>query len=338
MTSDRVAQAMLGISTAILVLGALYLVRPVLAPVIFAIFIIAIVWPIQRAMQRVMPAIPAMVLTLALTVVVVAGLASMAAWGVSQVGGSLLANAGRFQQIYQAKADWLKQHGIYIASILADHVSTGWLVGIVREISLRVQGLLSFTLVTLVFFILGLLEVDAASHKLEGRPLLGSFRTIAAKFQRFMLVRSLMSISTGIAIWAFTSLVGLELATAWGVIGFVLNYIPVIGPFVATVLPTLFAIMQFDSWQTPATIFLCLNIIQFLSGSYFEPRIAGAALSLSPFMVLFAVFFWSFLWGIPGAFIGVPIVIALHSLCAAHAETRWLAMALAGEQASPQER
>ena len=69
-----------------------------------------------------------------------------------------------------------------------------------------------------------------------------------SKFQRFMLVRTLMSVSTGIAIWGFASIVGLELATAWGVIAFVLNYIPVIGPFVATLLPTMFAVMQFDSW------------------------------------------------------------------------------------------
>ncbi|HMR33175.1 MAG TPA: AI-2E family transporter [Geminicoccaceae bacterium] len=333
MTKDRVVHAMLGISTAILALAALHLARPVLAPVVFAIFVIAIVWPVQRVLQRMLPTIVAMVVTLALTVVIVAGLASIAVWGVSQVARSLLANAGRFQEIYQAKADWLEQHGIYVASILAEHVSAGWLVGIAREISVRVQGLLSFTLVTLVFIILGLLEVDTASRKLEGRQLLASFRAIAAKFQRFMLVRTLMSVSTGIAIWAFTSLVGLELATAWGVIGFVLNYIPVIGPFVATVLPSLFAVMQFDSWQAPTVIFLCLNVIQFLSGSYFEPRIAGAALSLSPFMVLFAVFFWTFLWGIPGAFIGVPIIIALHSLCASHPETRWLATTLAGEPA-----
>lgn len=323
--------AMLGISTAILVLVALFLARSVLAPVVFAIFIIAIVWPFQRLAQRLMPKIVAMVVTLAFTVVVVGGLASMAAWGFSQIGQSLIANAGRFQEIYQRKAEWLEGHGIYVAGILAENVSTGWLVGIAREISWRVQGLVSFALVTLIFIILGLLEVDVAHRKLEGRPLLDTVRTIARKFQRFMLVRTLMSVSTGIAIWAFTSMVGLEQAPAWGVIGFVLNYIPVIGPFVASVLPTLFAIMQFDTLQAPLTIFLCLNVIQFLSGSYFEPRIAGAALALSPFVVLFAVFFWTFLWGLPGAFIGVPIVIALHSLCDAHPETRWLALTLAGE-------
>ena len=145
-----------------------------------------------------------------------------------------------------------------------------------------------------------------------------------------MIVRSLMSVLTGIAIWGFAALAGLELATAWGVIAFALNYIPFIGPFVATLFPTLFALAQFQTWQMAVIVFLGLNLIQFLLGSYLEPRMAGAALSLSPFMVLFAVFFWSFLWGVPGALIGVPIMIGLHTLCAQFPSGRWLATVLSG--------
>jgi len=129
---------------------------------------------------------------------------------------------------------------------------------------------------------------------------------------------------TGILVWGFISLCGLPLAPEWGVIAFALNYIPFIGPFVATVLPTLFAIAQFDVWQNAILVFGCLNLIQFLVGSYLEPRIAGNILSMSPFIVLFAVFFWTFLWGIAGAFIGVPIVIAALTICEQHGSSRWV--------------
>ena len=110
-----------------------------------------------------------------------------------------------------------------------------------------------------------------------------------------------------------------------GVIAFALNYIPFIGPFVATVFPTLFAIAQFESWQMAVLVFGGLNLIQFLVGSYLEPRIAGNAVSLSPFLVLFAVFFWAFLWGIAGAFIGVPIVIAAITICEQNPSGGWVA-------------
>ena len=90
-----------------------------------------------------------------------------------------------------------------------------------------------------------------------------------------MLVRSMMSVLTGFVIWGFALLAGLELATAWGVIAFVLNYIPFIGPLVATVFPTLFALAQFESWQLALVVFSGLNLIQFLIGSYLEPQNRG---------------------------------------------------------------
>ena len=75
-----------------------------------------------------------------------------------------------------------------------------------------------------------------------------------------------------------------------------------------------------------------LNFIQFFIGSYLEPRIAGAALSMSPFIVLLAVFFWSFLWGITGAFIGLPIMIAILTICEQHKSTEWIALLLSGRE------
>jgi AI-2 transport protein TqsA len=78
-----------------------------------------------------------------------------------------------------------------------------------------------------------------------------------------------------------------------------------------------------DAHSCPARA-LGLSVIQFAIGSYIEPRLAGATLAISPFMVLFAVFFWSFLWGIPGAFIGVPVTIAILTICEQYAASRWV--------------
>ena len=127
----------------------------------------------------------------------------------------------------------------------------------------------------------------------------------------------------------------MQLAAEWGVIAFALNYIPFIGPFIATVLPTLFALAQFVSWQETVLVFACLNLIQFVIGSYIEPRVSGNVLSISPFVVLFSVFLWTFLWGLFGAFIGVPITIALLTFCAQHPSTQWLANLLGGPKGAP---
>ena len=70
-----------------------------------------------------------------------------------------------------------------------------------------------------------------------------------------MLIRTMASAVTGLAVFLFTLSIGLDLAVAWGIISFVLNYIPYIGPLVAVILPVIFATAQFESWQTAALIF-----------------------------------------------------------------------------------
>ena len=149
-----------------------------------------------------------------------------------------------------------------------------------------------------------------------------------------MAIRTLTSVLTGLAVFAFTLSIGLELAIAWGVISFVLNYIPYLGPLVAVVLPVLFATVQFESWKMAAIIFGGLYIIQFLIGNYLEPVIAGKALAISPFVMLFAFFFWDFLWGMPGAFIGLPVTIALVTICEQNPSSRWIAKLLSSSGAS----
>ena len=123
---------------------------------------------------------------------------------------------------------------------------------------------------------------------------------------------------------------GVELASAWGVLAFVLNFIPFIGPFVATVLPALFAIVQFQSWEAATMIFAGATLIQFLIGSYLEPRLSGSALAISPFLVVFAVFFAALLWGIPGAFMGVPLAIAVLTIMEQYPSTAWISKLLSG--------
>jgi AI-2 transport protein TqsA len=333
--TSRPALIMLGLCTTVLVLAALYFARSILAPVAFSLFVIAIVWPLQRALQARMPALLALLVAL----VVVTVLGALIAWSFGTVGRWLIVNAARFQELYMQLTDWLEGHGILLTSLLVDNFNASWLIRAVQEIGARIHGLLTFTVITFVFMILGLLEVDIARKNIESlrnqetaQTVLRSSEKIADKFQKYMLVRSIMSVLTGAVVWGFALLAGLELATAWGVIAFVLNYIPFIGPLVATVFPTLFALAQFESWQLAIIVFLCLNLIQFLIGSYLEPRIAGAALAVSPFLVLFAVFFWAFLWGIPGAFIGVPIVIAILTVCEQRESTRWVATLLSGSE------
>jgi predicted PurR-regulated permease PerM len=332
MTTERGAHAALAIIATIAVFAAVYVASAVFAPVALAFFIIALVWPLQRRLQAALPKLLALAVTLAVTIGVFLAFASIIGWGFSRIGRALVADSARFQALYLQAAEWLEGHGVAIAGGIAEHFNVGWLVRTLQGITGRVNSTASFWLVVFVYVMLGLLEVDDADRKVRAmrnqeaaRVLCDGTAATAAKFRRYMLVRTLMSVITGLLVWAFASLAGLPLAVEWGVIAFALNYIPFIGPFIATVFPTLFALAQFASWQGALFVFACLNLIQFVIGSYVEPRVAGGAVSVSPFLVLFAVFFWTFMWGLFGAFIGVPITIALLTYCAQHPSSRWLA-------------
>ena len=328
---------LLGIIAAILICAAAYLAASIVAPVAFALFFIALVWPLQQLLARRLPRLLALFLSLAISLVVLLALTSMTIWGFGRAAQWLVANAGRFQALYLSGAEWLEGHGLYAAGTFMETFNVSWLIRFFQGVAARLNGMVGFAVVTLIFVLLGLLEVDIVRRKLAageagegGRVLLAAATDIADKFRRYMLVRTAMSIATGFAVWAFAAVAGLDLAFAWGVIAFALNYIPFIGPLVATLLPTLFAVAQFESWQMAVAVFAGMNVIQFILGSYVEPRIAGKALAMSPFLVLLAVFFFAFLWGLAGAFIGVPLVIAALTLCAHTTSAGWVARLLSG--------
>jgi AI-2 transport protein TqsA len=241
----------------------------------------------------------------------------------------------RLQSLYTRAADLLEARGLYAAELVAQQFNMSWILGIVRRVGAGLQGIVTFALVTFIFVILGLLELEPLARRLKqfgdgraGVAALDVAAEIAGLLQTYMLVRFAMSVLTGLGFWLVTAAFGLDLSREWGVIAFVLNFIPFIGSFIATLLPALFAAAQYESLSLMVWVFIALNVVQFVVGSYIEPRVAGAAVSISPFMVLFAVFFWAFLWGIAGAFIGVPILIVVASLCARNPATRVIATAL----------
>jgi AI-2 transport protein TqsA len=332
-----------GIIAAVLVIAALSEASRVFAPLAAAAFIIAIVWPIQKQLQSWMPRLVALAVTIVVTVAVCLGFASLAAWGFGRVGRSLVAELPRYQALYLTMVAWLEGHGVSVAGLWAEHFNVGWLLRATQLVTGRLNTTLSFWVIALIYVMLGLLEVENVRQKIErldnrtaARVLIDGSAATSAKFRKYLLVRTKMSAVTGLLVGVFAAITGLPFAFEWGVIAFVLNYIPFIGPFVATMFPTLLAMTQFESWPAVLGLFVCLNIIQFVVGSYIEPRVAGTMLSISPVIVLFSILFWTFLWGLFGTFIGVPIALAILTFCAAHPSSRWIADLLGGpEPAKP---
>ena len=341
----RTVSVPLGIICAILLLAGLYFADAIFAPVACALFIIAIVWPLQERLQTRLPQLLALAIVVALIVLVFIVFASVVAWGFGRIGRSLIAETPRLQGLYEQVTAWLETHGIAVAGLWAEHFNMRWVVGAMQGVSARLNTMISFWIVVLIYVLLGLLEVGPLARKIPGivsseaaRVLIAGGQHTAAKLRRYLWIRTIMSVATGGMVYVFALALGLQLAAEWGVIAFTLNFIPFVGPFIATLLPTFYALAQFESLYSALFVFACLNLIQFAIGSYVEPRVAGKALAMSPFLVLFSVFLWMFLWGLFGAFIGVPIAIAILTFCAQSSSTKWLAQLLGAPEDEVKDR
>jgi AI-2 transport protein TqsA len=345
MARDSALNVSVGIIAAVMVSAAAYQASTVFAPLALALFIIAIVWPLQSWLQARMPGFLALAITMTVTVAVCLAFASLVVWGFGRVGQSMLADSGRYQALYDNAIAWLEGHGISVAGLWSEHFNFAWVLGWVAQITDRVNTTLTFWLIALVYVILGLMEVEDLHRRIEAHAsketakiLLAATAATARKTRKYMEVRTLMSLATGALVFAFAWIVGLQFALEWGVIAFALNYVPFIGSFIATLFPTLLAMAQFATWEAVVGVFIGLNIIQFVVGSYVEPRVSGVVLAMSPSAVLFAVFFWTFLWGLFGAFIGVPIALAILTFCSYYPSSRWVADLLGGPVEGKQAR
>lgn len=320
------------------VLAACQLAQAVIEPLVFAAFVITITWPLEKALQARLPKAAALLLTMIITSVTVFALFWMIAWGGHEVADWIRQNLDQAQAALLTSTTWLEEHDIFVLAFITENVNAASIIKFLHAVAVRVNTVLAFSVIVLVFVIMGLAEIEVFQRKIASgknqdvaRHLLTAGAQITRKFQKYILVRTVASILTGLAVWLFVLLMGLELSSAWGVLSFALNYLPYIGPLVVTALPALTAFIQTGSPETALFVLLGLLLIQFAIGSYLEPLISGSALAISPTVVIFSVLLWTFLWGALGAFLGVPVAIATLTICEQFPSTRWIADILSGD-------
>ena len=162
-------------------------------------------------------------------------------------------------------------------------------------------------------------------------------RNIVGKVRRYVGTKVIISFITGLLVWFVLSRFGLPLASVFGILAFLLNFIPSIGSVISTLLPLPVAVAQFQTIQPPSlpeaaaqlqaadpegkvvvawgTVLLVLAIpgaIQVVMGNVIEPKLMGEGLNLHPVAILLALSFWGLLWGIVGMFLAAPITAAIR--------------------------
>jgi AI-2 transport protein TqsA len=192
--------------------------------------------------------------------------------------------------------------------------------------------IMSLVAIYVIFLLLGPIKQPKESDHL-------SFGAeINFKIKKYVVTKIVSSIATGVLVGFSLYFLRLDFFLVFTILAMVLNFIPTLGAIVSTFLPLTIALLQYDK---PLPIILVLAIpgsIQFLIGSFIEPKIIGRNLNLHPITILVALIFWGIIWGIPGAFLAVPITAILKIVLERFQGGDTLANLLAGDLESIKER
>jgi AI-2 transport protein TqsA len=135
---------------------------------------------------------------------------------------------------------------------------------------------------------------------------------IGKGIQRYLGVKTAVSLMTGSLCYFVLVMLQIPYALLFGLLTFLLNYIPTFGSIIAAIFPTVTALAVEASWSKAVMVIFCYLSVNIILGSVLEPRILGRELNLSPLVIIISVVVWAGLWGVVGAFLAVPITSAIQ--------------------------
>ncbi|MFV0507020.1 MAG: AI-2E family transporter [Bacteroidales bacterium] len=160
-------------------------------------------------------------------------------------------------------------------------------------------------------------------------------KQIGSVTQTYITLKTAVSLLTAGASYILLIIIGVDFAVFWAFLIFLFNYIPSIGSIIATIFPSLMALIQFESFNKFILVLIGVGAIQMIVGNYVEPRITGDKLNISPLVVMLSLALFGTLWGIMGMFLCVPITVILILVFAQFKDTQKIAMLLSANGKIP---
>ena len=149
--------------------------------------------------------------------------------------------------------------------------------------------------------------------------------------QKYITIKVITSSLTGILSYIILSIADVDFAGVWGLLIFLLNFIPTIGSIIATIFPALIALAQSDGYTLFLVVLFGIGALQVCIGNILEPRLMGSSFNLSPIIILLNLALWGYIWGIPGMFLCVPFLIIVTIILSHFPQTRPMAIILSSD-------
>lgn len=324
----RIQTACLLILTAIAIGVALYWLRPVLIPFVLALLLVYCLIPAIDLQVRFLRL--NRWLALMTTIIFACGILFVLSLLISTSVGQLdtAQYANQFRKLIARFVSWmpLGELGIQtdqVQSLVSQQ--TGMLGNVLSHMVNPIMGVASNGLLVVIFMIFLLAGGSAVRPKASLRA------QIDARVKRYLLAKVLTSSTTGLFVGFTLWLIGVELATLFGLLAFLLNFIPSIGSVVATLLPLPVVLLSAELGTTAKVMAITVpGMIQFTIGNVVEPKMIGQSLDLHPVVILLGLIFFGMIWGIVGMILATPIVAVTKIILERIDETAPVAELLAG--------
>jgi AI-2 transport protein TqsA len=322
------------IAALVVIAAGIKAAQPLMVPFLLAVFIATIAatpmfW-LER--HRVPPwaAIPLVMAGMAATLL---GVGALAAQSASEFLDRVPFYQARLTGLLQATIERLEPLGIELSGeLLTGYLNPGTALAMAGNTLRGLGGVLSNGLLILLTVIFILAEASSFPGKL--RAVLRHpdrdmpyFARFAANVNRYIAIKTTVSVATGVLIGIALALIGVDFPVLWGMLAFLLNYVPNIGSIIAAVPAVLLALVQLGPGAAALTtaVYVAVNMVM---GNGVEPRFMGRGLGLSTLVVFLSLVFWGWLLGPVGMLLSVPLTMTAKIALEASPSSQWLALLL----------
>ncbi len=319
--------------------AALLWLRPILTPLMLALFLMVLVDELARRVQRRLPKLgdgACLVIALLVLAVVAGVLGAFVFQNASSFIGELMSRGPR---LGARIGGVIAGFGVHMPAKVMRMLNRLDPTVYVGPAAASAQAVLVETVLTLIYLGFLLASRSGIGRKIvtlfpthEKREQAGEiFERIRVGIERYVWVQTVTGLMIAACCWVLMALLGLENATFWALFIFLTSYVPMIGAAVGILAPCAFALLQFSSPWTAVVLLCGLEVVFFVIGNMVLPRMQGRSLNLDPVVLLLSLAFWGALWGLPGAFLSSPLTVMTMVILAQFPSTHWIAVLLSGD-------
>ncbi|MDH3408693.1 MAG: AI-2E family transporter [Gammaproteobacteria bacterium] len=330
---------MISFAAVIVIVFGLQMAKDLLVPFLFATFLALITArPMLWMQQKRVPAILAALIIVSLLMLILAVVGTIVGASIAEFTAALPGYQERLDTIVERVVGFIGKtfNGEEAFESLGDMIDPGWAMGLAATLLNSLKDVLTnvFLIVfTMIFILLEASTVETKFAAAFGRSTqsLKRPRVFLANLGRYLGIKTIVSIVTGLAAGLLTWVVGVDFPLLWAMLAFLLNYVPTIGSIIAAVPAVLMALVQLGPGGATATAigFVAINMI---FGNMIEPRLMGYGVGVSPLIVFIGLIFWGWVFGPVGMLLSVPLTMALKLALESDVRTRWIAIFIGSER------